>query len=100
MIVAVCRLTVLVSHAHSLKEKRSAIRKMKDRVRSKFCVELAEVGGLDTWQRAVLGFAVVSNDRDHSEAVAEKVIRFIEELGVGELAGDDREFLHYGDSEW
>ncbi len=97
MIVAVCRVTVLVSYAHSLKDKRGAIRKMKDRVRAKFGVELAEVGGLDTWQRAVLGFAVVSSDRDHGEAIVTRVIRFIEGMGVGELIEDERDVLRYGD---
>jgi uncharacterized protein len=97
LIVGVCRLTLLVTHAHSLKEKRGAVRKMKDRVRSKFSVELAEVGGLDTWQRAVLGFAVVSGDRAYAESLIERVIRFIEGLGEGELVGEDRDVLNYGD---
>jgi uncharacterized protein len=97
VIVGVCRLTVLVTYAHSLKEKRGAVRKLKDRVRSKFGVEIAEVGGLDTWQRAVLGFAVVSNERDHVESMLDKVIRFVEGLGAGELVSDDRDVLVYGD---
>ena len=97
MIVGICRLTVLVATSHSLKEKRGAIRKIKDRVRAKFGVELAEVGGLDTWQRAVLGFAVVSGERHHAEATVDRVVRFIETLGAGELIGEDRDVLSYGD---
>lgn len=99
MVVGVCRLTLLISYAHSRKEKRGAIRKIKDRVRQKHGVELAEVGGLETWQRAVLGFAVVSLDRDHADRAVERIVRFIDGMGLGELVGDQRDVLRYGEDD-
>jgi uncharacterized protein YlxP (DUF503 family) len=96
VVVGVCRLTVLVPYAHSLKEKRSAVRKIKDRVQGRFGIPIAEVGGLDTWQRAVVGFAVVSSERGHIDSMLEKVVSFIDGLGVGELSSDERDVQSYG----
>lgn len=98
MHVGVCRVTLLASHCHSLKEKRVVVRKLKDRVRTRFYVSLAEVGGLDTWQRLVLGFSVVSNDRVKVEGLLAEICRFIESCGVADLVSVDREILAYGDS--
>jgi hypothetical protein len=97
MIVAVARLSLLIPHSHSLKEKRAVVRKIKDRVKAKYDVRMAEVDGLDTWQRAVFGFAVVSNDREYAENELERVIRYVDNLALGQVIGDDREVLQYGE---
>ena len=94
--VAIARLSVLIPHSHSLKEKRAAVRKIKDRVKAKYDIKVAEVDGLDTWQRAVLGFAVVSNDGAYAQQEVERVIRFVEGLGLGQLIADDRDMIQFG----
>jgi uncharacterized protein YlxP (DUF503 family) len=98
MFVGVCRLVLRAAHCHSLKEKRSVVRRIKDRTRSRFNLALTEVGGQDTWQRVVLGFAVVGNERAYVDSTVEKVVRFIEGMAVAEIAAEERETLHYGDA--
>lgn len=93
MVVAVARVSLIVSHAHSLKEKRSVIRKIKDRIAARFDVRVAEVGGLDLWQRAVLGLAVVGAERHVVEGVRDEVVRAIEGLAEGEVVAVDRDVL-------
>lgn len=88
-----------MSYSHSLKEKRAAVRKIKDKVKAKYDVKLAEVDGLDTWQRAVLGFAVVSNDGAYAQQEVERVIRYVEGLGVGQVIDDQRDVIRFG-GEW
>ena len=44
------------------------LRRVKDLVRQKFNVSIAEVAENDVWQRAVLGIAVVGNERRFVEA--------------------------------
>ncbi len=73
MIVGVLRLTFHIPHARSLKEKRSVVRRFRDRVRARFDVSIAEVGALDLHQRAVFGVAVVSGDAAVCDSVLEKV---------------------------
>jgi uncharacterized protein YlxP (DUF503 family) len=96
--VAICRLTLLASQCHSLKEKRSVIRKIKDRTRARFHLALSEVGAQDTWQRVVLGFALVGSDRAVVENGLGDVVGFIEAMGLASVAEDEREVLSYGDA--
>jgi uncharacterized protein YlxP (DUF503 family) len=73
VIVGVLRLTFHIPHARSLKEKRSVVRRFRDRVRARYDVSIAEVGGQDVHQRAVFGVAVVSSDAAVCDSVLEKV---------------------------
>jgi uncharacterized protein YlxP (DUF503 family) len=73
VIVGVLRLTFHIPHARSLKDKRSVVRRFRDRVRSRFDVSIAEVGDQDLHQRAVFGVAVVSSDATVCDSVLEQV---------------------------
>ena len=75
MIVGVLRLTFHIPHARSLKDKRSVVRRFRDRVRSRFDVSIAEVGDQDLHQRATFGVAVVSSDASVCDSVLEQVAR-------------------------
>jgi len=99
MIVGLCRLTLLVPESHSLKDKRMVLRSIKDRTRRKFNVAIAEVGGEDLWQQAVLGFAVVANERAFVEGLVQKVIDFIDRLAVAKIARDEKDVIQYGEGE-
>src|SRR5580692_3928055 len=75
MYVGVLRLTFHVPHARSLKEKRSVVRRFRDRVRARFEVSIAEVGAQDLLQRAVFGVSVVSSDSQVCDSVLAQVAR-------------------------
>src|SRR5438552_1757497 len=63
MVVGVLRLALLIRGARSLKDKRSALRRIIERVRARYNVSIAEVGDNDIWQRALVGVTAVANDR-------------------------------------
>jgi len=46
-------LELRIEDAHSLKDKRHVVRGLKDRLRHKFNVSVAEIGSQDVWQHAV-----------------------------------------------
>ncbi|MFH1025035.1 MAG: DUF503 domain-containing protein [Planctomycetota bacterium] len=73
MTVGVLRITMIVPGSRSLKEKRHALRSLKERIRHRFNVSIAEVEAEDLWQRAVLGVAHVANDADHVRSVLDEV---------------------------
>src|SRR3989449_11671834 len=52
-----------------------SVRKVVDRLRSRFNVAAAEVGENDVWQRAVIGIAAVANDRSFVNEVLDKCAR-------------------------
>lgn len=97
MIVAIARLELRLPFAHSLKEKRRALRSLMGKVRSRFDVRLAEVGGQDRWQVAQLGFALVGSSRVQLEGIVDAVITFAEASDCGQVADVERHTVHFGD---
>jgi uncharacterized protein YlxP (DUF503 family) len=97
MFVGVLRLTFHVPAARSLKEKRRVVQKVRDRIRARFDVSIAEVGAQDLHQRAVFGVCVVSSDAAVCDSVLEQVARAAE--GVTDAVLTDRvtEIATFGD---
>jgi len=62
----------------SLKGKRHVLKGLKERVRARFEVAVAEVDHQDVWQRATLALAYVSSDVRHANEVVSKAMDFIE----------------------
>jgi uncharacterized protein YlxP (DUF503 family) len=95
MTVGIARLTLFLPEAHSLKEKRMVLRRVKDRAQQKFNLSIAEVGENDLWQRAVLGIAVVGNGRRFVESALDEIIRFVRD--EAEVSNAEREIQTFGD---
>ena len=62
--VGVLTMELRIEHAHSLKEKRHVVRSLKERLREKFNVSVAEIDDMDLHNSAVLAAAIVSPSRD------------------------------------
>lgn len=95
MTVGVLRLTLFIPDNHSLKGKRSVLRRIKARVSDKFNVSIAECGDHDLWQRALLGISQVGTDQAFVDAALRQVVSFIDELQVAQVGEEQIEFLHY-----
>jgi len=91
--VGVLTLELRLEYSHSLKDKRHVVKSLKDRLRSRFNVAVAEIDYHDLWQRAVVAAVTVSVDHEH----AEKVLRSVEDEAAsllgGDLAGSSVEWL-------
>jgi uncharacterized protein YlxP (DUF503 family) len=82
------RISLVLADAHSLKAKRMVIRRVKDRVRERLGVFVSEVGSpeiKDSWQRAELGVAVASSDRQKALALLDDVIRVAMAAGGAQI---------------
>jgi uncharacterized protein YlxP (DUF503 family) len=79
LVVSILRLVIELDHATSLKDKRSVVKSLKDRVQHRFRISVAEVDDNDSLARATLAAAVLSNSRSHGETVLAKVLAFAEE---------------------
>ncbi len=75
MPIAHLTLEIHIEGAHSLKDKRQAVRSIKDRLRNSFNVSVAEVEVTDLWQRATLGVVSISDSRDYLEGLMRNVER-------------------------
>jgi len=97
MHVGVLRLTFHLPAARSLKDKRSSVRRFRDRVRSRFDVSIAEVGAQDLLQRAVFGVAVVSGDAAVCDGVLAQVAHAAETQEEMILTDRATELVPFGD---
>ena len=77
----------------SLKEKRHALKGLKEKVRAKFEVAVAEVDHQDVWQRATLAVAYVSADARHANTVVSKALDYIEDTVEGQVLDTSVEIL-------
>jgi len=77
----------------SLKGKRHVLKGLKERVRARFEVAVAEVDHQDTWQRATLAVAYVSSDSRHANQVVSKAMDFIENNVEGMVLDTSLEIL-------
>ena len=73
--IGVLTLEIVLQNSHSLKDKRHVVKGLKDRLRGKFNVAVAEIDYQDMWQRALVAAVTVSSSRGH----AEKVLQSVEE---------------------
>ena len=91
--IGVLTLELRLENSHSLKEKRHVVKSLKERLRNKFNVAVAEIDYQDLWQRAAVAAVTVSSDHGH----AEKVLRSVEEEAAAllgpELADATLEWL-------
>jgi uncharacterized protein YlxP (DUF503 family) len=67
--LALLTVTIRLEGARSLKDKRMVVRSLKDVMRSRFGVTVAEVGGLDEKTRAVVSLAGLATERRRADAL-------------------------------
>jgi uncharacterized protein len=91
--VGVLILELRLDESHSLKDKRHYVKSLKDRLRSKFNVAVAEIDYQDLWQRGVVAVVTVSSDRPRAAQVLESVERDAASLLGGVLVGSTTEWL-------
>ena len=64
MVIGLVTASISIPEAHSLKDKRSVLRSLKDRILNKMNVSVAEVGKQDAWQYSELAFVTVAAEHD------------------------------------
>ena len=79
--------------AQSLKDKRSAVRGLKDRLRSRFNASVAEVACQDKWQRAVVAVCILGGDRRQLESDMARVRQLCEEARDLQVADMHQQWL-------
>ena len=77
--------SIHIPMAQSLKEKRVVLKSLKTRVRNKFNVSIAELDGMDKWQVATLGFAMIGTDNRRVNSSLENLLSFIDKFDNMEI---------------
>jgi uncharacterized protein len=94
MVIGVCQLELLLHENFSLKGKRQVLQSIVQKARRRFNISIAEVEDQDLWQKAVLGICAVGNDQQFINSTLDRVVRFIEQTQLADVAGSALEFIH------
>jgi hypothetical protein len=71
--IGVLTLEMRLENSHSLKDKRHVVQSLKERLRHKFNVAVAEIDCQDLWQRGVVAAVTVSGDHGYAAQVLQSV---------------------------
>ena len=85
MRVGTLTLRLMVRHDQSLKDKRRVLKSLKDNLRNRFNVSVAEVAGHDSRQQAVLGVAMAGTDGRYIDGALAQVVNFVRGSRPAEL---------------
>ena len=93
MCIGLLTVELRIDGAFSLKDKRRVLSRIRDRVRHRFNVSVAEVDANDVWNYSCLGFAVVANEQKHANRVLSKVLDLLELIRECTVEGAETEFM-------
>ena len=93
MVVGIVHLELHIPYSHSLKEKRSLLQRIKQRISSRCDTAVVEVDFQDLWQRAKLGIVLLSSDKKRGDQLYQKTVDEIENILGGEALRWDVDWL-------
>ena len=94
MVVGLGNITFRLHDCHSLKGKRGVVKSIINQMRNRFNASVAEVGSNDVHQRAVVGFALVGNNRAVINSKLDKLINMVDDLGLAEIIDSEMEIIN------
>jgi hypothetical protein len=94
MVAGIGIITFRLHDCRSLKSKRKIVKSIIGRMQNSFNASVAEVGSNDIYDEALIGFAVVGNDRILTNSIVDKVFNFADELGLAEIINTDMEIIN------
>ena len=83
MPLATLTLELAIEHAQSLKDRRQAVRSLKEKLRHAFNISIAELDDATVWNRATLGIAAISSSSAYLAGQLREVESAARRLSVG-----------------
>lgn len=78
MVIGTCKVYLTAQWVGSLKEKRTVVKSILEKMKNKFNISAAEVEFQDVHQQIGIGFACVTNNSSHADSIINNVLNFIE----------------------
>ena len=91
--IGVLYINVHIPMSQSLKDKRMVLKSLKDRIRHKFNVSIAELDGRDKWQTATLAFAMIGNDNRYLDQCLQNILSDAQRQNGMEICDHQIEFI-------
>lgn len=91
--IGVLQFTLEIPYAESIKDKRNAIKALKDRLRRSFNVSISEIDDLDSATVATLGAVVAGSDIAHLNSTMDHLINELTEWRDGTMTDHQLEII-------
>ena len=78
MVIGVLHVSLFIPIAHSLKSKSRALKSIKDKIRHRFNVSVAEIGEVEKWQRAMIAVACINSDKRLVNSLLSQIADLVE----------------------
>ena len=85
MQVGCCSLKFFLHGNRSLKDKRRIVKTIKDRLKNKFNISIAEIGDQDVWQNLHMGIVAVGPDPKYVNGLMNRVVETIDQMHLAEM---------------
>ena len=93
MNIGILKLELHIPASNSLKHKRMILNSFKGKLRNNFNISIAEIGGLDKWQRTVIAVCQVGADKSYIHGTMDRVLKFVESFNGADLINNEMEML-------
>jgi len=93
MTVGVALVSFRLYEIRSLKDKRKIVKSLVEKSRNRFNVTVAEVADQDVHQKASIGIAVIGNDGRVLNSLLDRIIDFMDSLGLADLVSREIELI-------
>ncbi len=93
MVVGVLSLEIHLPLAQSLKDKRSVLKSLRDQLRGRFNISVAELNPNEKWQRASMGISTIGEDRAYVEGLLNEVTEWIRGTRLVNLIRVEADYL-------
>ena len=94
MVVGTGKIKFRLYGVSSLKEKRSIVKSIINRIKNKFNISIAETDYNDSHVWAQIGFSIVGNDSRRGNSKLDKVFNLADDIGLARVADTQMEILH------
>ena len=91
--IGILYIYLFIPHAQSLKDKRSVLKRLKEKTRLKFNVSIAEIDFLDKWQRSLIGIVMIGNDQRFVNEALDNILKFVVAYHAAEVTEHSMEFI-------
>uniref|UniRef100_A0A7V3RGU5 DUF503 domain-containing protein n=1 Tax=candidate division WOR-3 bacterium TaxID=2052148 RepID=A0A7V3RGU5_UNCW3 len=75
--IGVCDIDLHIENCHSLKERRSVLLSLKEKIKNRLNVAVCEFGDSELWQRSRLAIVTCSNTKNIVESTIRDALDFI-----------------------
>lgn len=93
MVVGLLVIQLHIPSSQSLKDKRQIVKRIKDRIKNRFNVSVAETDGQNTWQRCELSVAMVAEIDGAVEREFQFILEYIDSVPEADITDNWTEFV-------